>query len=47
MTNIESYEKSNYSGDGQNFEQSNFRMSDVSYLKINELSNTERPILRE
>ena len=26
-------------GEGQNFEQENFRMADVSYLKINERSN--------
>ena len=34
-------------GEGQNFEQSNFRIADVSYLKINERSNVERPTLRE
>ena len=34
-------------GEGHNFERSNFRISDVSYLKINERSNVERPILRE
>ena len=32
---------------GQNFEQSNFKMVDVSYLKINKRSNVERLILRE
>ena len=34
-------------GEGQNFEQYNFRMADVSYVKIKERSNIERPILRE
>ena len=47
ITNVESYERSNYSGEGKNFEKQNFRMANVSYLKINERSNIERPILRE
>ena len=34
-------------GWGQNFEQYNFRMAEVSYLKINERLNVERPILQE
>ena len=36
----------NRNGDGQNFEQSNFRMADVSYLKMNERSNVKWSILR-
>ena len=34
-------------GEGQNFEQSNCRMINISNLKINERSNVERPNLRE
>ena len=33
-------------GEGWNFEQSNFRMTNISSLKINERSNVERPNLR-
>ena len=33
-------------GEGQNFEQSNFRMANISNLKINGGSNVERPNLR-
>ena len=33
-------------GEGSNFEQSNFRMAEISNLKINERSNVERPNLR-
>ena len=33
-------------GEGQNFEQWNFRMADVSYLKMNERSNVQRQIVR-
>ena len=36
----------NFPGDGLNFEQSNFRMANISNLKINERSNVERPNLR-
>ena len=36
-----------FSGEGQNFEQQNFRMADISNLKINERANVERPNLRE
>ena len=31
----------------ENFERPNFRMADVWYVKINERSNVERPILQE
>ena len=34
-------------GEGQNFEQLNFRMANVSYLKINERLNVERPTLQK
>ena len=33
--------------EGQNFEQLNFGMADISNLKINERANAERPNLRE
>ena len=32
---------------GQNFEHINFRMADISNLKINERANVERPNLRK
>ena len=32
---------------GRNFEQYNFRIVDISNLKINERANTEQPNLRE
>ena len=34
-------------GEGRNFEQQNFRMADISNLKINKHANVERPNLRE
>ena len=34
-------------GEGQNFEQSSFRMADISNLKIEERANVERQNLRE
>ena len=34
-------------GEGQNFDGSNFRIADISNLKINERANVERPNLRE
>ena len=34
-------------GEGQNSKELHCRMADVAYLKINERSNVERPILRE
>ena len=34
-------------GEGQNFEQQNFRMTEISNLKINEHANVERPNLQE
>ena len=34
-------------GEGQNFEQWNFRMADISKLKINERANVARPNLWE
>ena len=34
-------------GEGQSFEELNFRMADVSYFKSNERSNVDRPILQE
>ena len=40
-------DSNNFLGEGQNFEQSNFRMADISKLKINERANVERPNLRE
>ena len=33
--------------EGRNFEQTNFRMADVSNFKINERSKVKKPILRE
>ena len=36
-----------FRGEGQNFELYNFRMADISNLKINERANVERPKLRE
>ena len=33
-------------GEGPNFEQSNFRTTDISNLKINDRTNVERPNLR-
>ena len=38
--------KTVWSGEGQNFEQLNFRMADISILKINECANLERLNLR-
>ena len=35
------------SGEGRNFKQSNFRMADISNLKINEVENVERPNWQE
>ena len=34
-------------GEGQDFEHCNFRMADISNLKINERANVERPNLRQ
>ena len=34
-------------GEGQNFDGSNFRIADISNLKINERANVEQPNLRE
>ena len=34
-------------GEGQKFEQQNFRITDISNLKINERANVERPNLQE
>ena len=34
-------------GEGQNFEQSDFKMADISNLKINDRANVERPDLRK
>ena len=39
--------KQNFEDEGQNFEQLNFRMANISKLKINERANVERPNLRE
>ena len=38
---------SNRTGEGLSFERYNFRMADISNLKINERANVERPNLRE
>ena len=36
-----------FKGEGQNFEQYNFRLADISNLKINERADVEQPNLRE